>query len=348
MSRLNRLMVGCQVRHAANARQQRLAVLAQAPAGSASAKCRGQYCRASTDDCRSPPLRSRSSIPLPMSCGKMPERRRAHRSSQPANATAVDDLRAYIKYSELELAGLKKMLPAAGHAIRGSVARAKEDGRRGFPPRSGRLSSRARHGPAATGRAICRATERKEGNRMFDLIVTGGTAVLPSGAEPADIAVSGGKIAAIGGPGKPRRHRRRAGRRRRRPDRDAGRRRSAYPLQFADPVPRPQRGSAERAAGAGQPRRALWRHDHLARFRAVPAGPAAAAIDRAAPARMGRRLLLRLRLPPAAARQAVARRARPVARGNPGRATPRSRCSPPTSGQTGWVGWCSSATSGKS
>jgi hypothetical protein len=31
---------------------------------------------------------------------------------QPApNATAVDDLRVYIKYSELELAGLKKMLP---------------------------------------------------------------------------------------------------------------------------------------------------------------------------------------------------------------------------------------------
>jgi periplasmic protein CpxP/Spy len=31
---------------------------------------------------------------------------------QPANATAVDDLRTYIKYSEAELAGLKKMLPA--------------------------------------------------------------------------------------------------------------------------------------------------------------------------------------------------------------------------------------------
>jgi len=29
----------------------------------------------------------------------------------PANSTAVDDLRAYIKYSELELVGLKKMLP---------------------------------------------------------------------------------------------------------------------------------------------------------------------------------------------------------------------------------------------
>src|SRR5207248_2304013 len=37
---------------------------------------------------------------------------------------------------------------------------------------------------------------------MFDLIVSGGKAVMPSGsAEPADIGVSGGKIAAIGGPG---------------------------------------------------------------------------------------------------------------------------------------------------
>jgi hypothetical protein len=30
----------------------------------------------------------------------------------PASATAVDDLRAFIRYSEIELAGLKKMLPA--------------------------------------------------------------------------------------------------------------------------------------------------------------------------------------------------------------------------------------------
>jgi dihydropyrimidinase len=36
---------------------------------------------------------------------------------------------------------------------------------------------------------------------MFDLIISGGIAVLPSGAEPADVAVSGGKVAAIGGPG---------------------------------------------------------------------------------------------------------------------------------------------------
>jgi dihydropyrimidinase len=36
---------------------------------------------------------------------------------------------------------------------------------------------------------------------MLDLIITGGTAVMPTGAEPADIGVSGGKIAAIGAPG---------------------------------------------------------------------------------------------------------------------------------------------------
>src|SRR6266436_2912908 len=36
---------------------------------------------------------------------------------------------------------------------------------------------------------------------MFDLIVSGGTAVMPAGTEAADIGVSGGKIAAIGAPG---------------------------------------------------------------------------------------------------------------------------------------------------
>jgi dihydropyrimidinase len=36
---------------------------------------------------------------------------------------------------------------------------------------------------------------------MLDLVVTGGTAVLPSGAQAADIGVVGGKIAAIGAPG---------------------------------------------------------------------------------------------------------------------------------------------------
>ncbi len=36
---------------------------------------------------------------------------------------------------------------------------------------------------------------------MLDTIITGGLAVLPSGAEPADIGVAGEKIAAIGAPG---------------------------------------------------------------------------------------------------------------------------------------------------
>ena len=36
---------------------------------------------------------------------------------------------------------------------------------------------------------------------MFDTVVSGGLAVLPSGAEPADIAVTGEQIVAIGAPG---------------------------------------------------------------------------------------------------------------------------------------------------
>src|SRR3954469_8543040 len=36
---------------------------------------------------------------------------------------------------------------------------------------------------------------------MFDLIITGGTSVMPHATEAADIAVSGGKIVAIGAPG---------------------------------------------------------------------------------------------------------------------------------------------------
>src|SRR3984893_1004916 len=38
---------------------------------------------------------------------------------------------------------------------------------------------------------------------MLDLIVTGGMAVMPGSAEPADIGVAGGEIAAIGSPGNP-------------------------------------------------------------------------------------------------------------------------------------------------
>ena len=33
---------------------------------------------------------------------------------------------------------------------------------------------------------------------MFDLLITGGNAVLPTGAAAADIGISGGKIVALG------------------------------------------------------------------------------------------------------------------------------------------------------
>ena len=51
----------------------------------------------------------------PFGANAMRENARAEASAPqqpPAGATAVDDLRAYIRYSEVELAGLKKMLPA--------------------------------------------------------------------------------------------------------------------------------------------------------------------------------------------------------------------------------------------
>src|SRR6266851_848944 len=50
-----------------------------------------------------------------------------------------------------------------------------------------------------TGRAT--ANDSPGEGAMFDLIVSGGTAVMPAATEPADIGVSGGKIAAIGAPG---------------------------------------------------------------------------------------------------------------------------------------------------
>ena len=36
---------------------------------------------------------------------------------------------------------------------------------------------------------------------MLDLVISGGTCVLPSGAAQVDIGVTGGKIAVIGAPG---------------------------------------------------------------------------------------------------------------------------------------------------
>ena len=57
---------------------------------------------------------SRTASVLPVA-NVMRENARAEASAPaqpPANATAVDDLRAFIRYSEVELAGYKRLLPA--------------------------------------------------------------------------------------------------------------------------------------------------------------------------------------------------------------------------------------------
>jgi dihydropyrimidinase len=69
---------------------------------------------------------------------------------------------------------------------------------------------------------------------MLDIVITGGTAVLPSGAHPADIGVAGEKIVAIGAPGSLAAIGAKAHRRRGRPGRDPRRHRSACPLPLAD------------------------------------------------------------------------------------------------------------------
>src|SRR5580704_5902008 len=50
-----------------------------------------------------------------------------------------------------------------------------------------------------TGRAT--ANDSPGEGAMFDLLITGGTAVMPASTEAADIGVAGGRIAAIGAPG---------------------------------------------------------------------------------------------------------------------------------------------------
>ena len=88
---------------------------------------------------------------------------------------------------------------------------------------------------------------------MFDIVVSGGTAVLPSGPEPADIGVTGDKIVAIGAPGNlagiPGSNPGTAGRT---VDASgqiviAGRHRSACPLQLADADARCRPAYADRA-----------------------------------------------------------------------------------------------------
>src|SRR5207237_10212886 len=79
-------------------------------------------------------------------------------------------------------------------------------------PQPARLH-RARHQPQGNPRTFClrlARPDRRSGSAalasqgsapMLDIVVSGGLAVLPTSAEPADIGVSSEKIAAIGAPG---------------------------------------------------------------------------------------------------------------------------------------------------
>ena len=155
---------------------------------------------------------------------------------------------------------------------------------------------------------------------MFDLIITGGTAVMPASTES-------GRYRGFGREDRRDRRARQSGGGRGRADGRCGgadryprRDRSAYPLRHADRRRAVERADLCGAAVAGQQGGAVWRHDDDARFRAVPAGRAAAAIDRGAATRMGGGLLYRLRVSPDAARHADAGTARRLARGGAGRA----------------------------
>ena len=131
---------------------------------------------------------------------------------------------------------------------------------------------------------------------MLDTVVSGGLAVLPSGAEPADIGVAGEQIVAIGAPGSLAAI-------------GAGRVVDAagqivipggidphVHCNWPMPMPGGAAADADRAGLAGQPRGAVRRHDDDDRLRAGRGRRDDAAGDRAAAAAVGGRLLWRLRL----------------------------------------------------
>ncbi len=129
---------------------------------------------------------------------------------------------------------------------------------------------------------------------MLDLAITGGTCVLPTGSQPADIGVKDGRIVpggrswlaagcgahrvGPGSPGHPRRHR------------------SAHPLLDAGACAGAAR-RADRSAVAGQQGRPAWRHDDPDRLRAMHPRAHHPGLDRADPGALEGQLLLRLRLP---------------------------------------------------
>ena len=183
---------------------------------------------------------------------------------------------------------------------------------------------------------------------MFDLIVTAGKAVMPSGnAGPADIGVSGGKIAAIGGLGSL------AGIGAARIIDAAGQ--IVIPggvdphIHCSSPIPFPGRNEDMLSAPPEQVSRAALHGGTTTLLDFAPC-PADQPLEQSIELRKrewagacycdyGFHLLLHGKLsqgvldPLPEAIQA---------------GTPRSRCSRPTSGRTGKAGWCSSATFGKS
>ncbi len=182
---------------------------------------------------------------------------------------------------------------------------------------------------------------------MFDLIVSGGLAVMPAATEAADIGVAGGKIAAIGAPGSLA---------------AAGAARTVDAtgqivipggvdphIHCSSPIPFPGRNEDMLSAPPDQVSRAALHGGTTTLLDFAPCPPDQP-LQQSIEMRQrewagacycdyGFHLLLHGKLSPGRARRACRRRSRAV--------MPRSRCSPPISGRTGWAGWCSSATSGR-
>jgi dihydropyrimidinase len=182
---------------------------------------------------------------------------------------------------------------------------------------------------------------------MLDLIVSGGVAVMPGGTAAVDIAVAGEKIVAIGAPGSLGS----AGAAQRVVDATG---QIVIPggvdphIHCLSPIPFPGRNEDMLSAPPDQVSRAALFGGTTTMLDFVDCPPETG-LQQSIEARRrewagacycdyGMHLLVRGK-PPLAISGRCPRRSR--------RATPRSRCSPPTSGRTVRAAWCSSAISGR-
>src|SRR3954468_1192750 len=90
------------------------------------------------------------------------------------------------------------MIGAAGSSLLCTTSRPKKSSTVSPSPHPLSLERRS---PARTRARRPRSISSNKEPDMLDTVITGGLAVLPSGAEPADIGISGETIAAIGAPG---------------------------------------------------------------------------------------------------------------------------------------------------